>query len=97
MIQALKAAGEAKPLTVQRRRLNWSCRERSCCGVVTGSYFIEHDRLKSVLAGTEQLTLPWRADWLILLVPGERIELPTNGLQNRCSTAELTRRTLAYT
>jgi hypothetical protein len=30
---------------------------------------------------------------LILLVPGERIELPTNGLQNRCSTAELTRRT----
>jgi hypothetical protein len=27
------------------------------------------------------------------LVPGERIELPTNGLQNRCSTAELTRRT----
>jgi hypothetical protein len=24
-------------------------------------------------------------------VPGERIELPTNGLQNRCSTAELTR------
>jgi hypothetical protein len=30
---------------------------------------------------------------LILLVPGERIELPTNGLQNRCSTAELTRLT----
>ena len=29
---------------------------------------------------------------LIFLVPGERIELPTNGLQNRCSTAELTRR-----
>ena len=26
-----------------------------------------------------------------LMVPGERIELPTNGLQNRCSTAELTR------
>jgi hypothetical protein len=26
------------------------------------------------------------------VVPGERIELPTNGLQNRCSTAELTRR-----
>jgi hypothetical protein len=25
------------------------------------------------------------------VVPGERIELPTNGLQNRCSTAELTR------
>jgi hypothetical protein len=31
------------------------------------------------------------AKCLILLVPGERIELPTNGLQNRCSTAELTR------
>jgi hypothetical protein len=27
----------------------------------------------------------------ILLVPGERFELPTNGLQNRCSTTELTR------
>src|SRR5690349_18457116 len=25
------------------------------------------------------------------MVPGERIELPTFGLQNRCSTAELTR------
>jgi hypothetical protein len=25
------------------------------------------------------------------LVPGEGIEPPTNGLQNRCSTAELTR------
>jgi hypothetical protein len=47
-------------------------------------------------------TLPDRDFWedygrqnspkpLILLVPGERIELPTNGLQNRCSTAELTR------
>ena len=35
---------------------------------------------------------PYKA--LILLVPGERIELPTNGLQNRCSTAELTRLTL---
>jgi hypothetical protein len=29
--------------------------------------------------------------FLIYMVPGERIELPTNGLQNRCSTAELTR------
>ena len=26
------------------------------------------------------------------MVPTERIELPTNGLQNRCSTAELRRR-----
>jgi hypothetical protein len=32
----------------------------------------------------------------ILLVPGERIELPTNGLQNRCSTAELTRQGPIY-
>ena len=30
--------------------------------------------------------------YLILLVPVERIELPTFGLQNRCSTAELNRR-----
>src|SRR5437588_12609964 len=28
----------------------------------------------------------------VLLVPVERIELPTFGLQNRCSTAELNRR-----
>jgi hypothetical protein len=27
------------------------------------------------------------------MVPVERIELPTFGLQNRCSTAELNRRT----
>jgi hypothetical protein len=32
---------------------------------------------------------------LINPVPGEGIEPPTNGLQNRCSTAELTRRTCA--
>jgi hypothetical protein len=32
------------------------------------------------------------ANPLKILVPGERFELPTNGLQNRCSTAELTRR-----
>jgi hypothetical protein len=42
--------------------------------------------------------LPWlpvvSTKSLILLVPGERIELPTNGLQNRCSTAELTRQRL---
>ena len=31
---------------------------------------------------------------LILLVPGEGLEPPTNGLQNRCSTAELTRQKL---
>ena len=29
-----------------------------------------------------------------LMVPVERIELPTFGLQNRCSTAELNRQTL---
>ena len=31
-----------------------------------------------------------------IVVPGERIELPTNGLQNRCSTAELTRLSVAF-
>jgi hypothetical protein len=31
------------------------------------------------------------------VVPGERIELPTNGLQNRCSTAELTRQRPIFT
>ena len=31
------------------------------------------------------------AKYLFLLVPVERIELPTFGLQNRCSTAELNR------
>jgi hypothetical protein len=29
--------------------------------------------------------------YAVLLVPVERIELPTFGLQNRCSTAELNR------
>ena len=29
------------------------------------------------------------------MVPAERIELPTNGLQNRCSTAELRRQLAA--
>src|SRR5262245_1310660 len=29
----------------------------------------------------------------LMSVPGERFELPTNGLQNRCSTTELTRHT----
>ena len=30
------------------------------------------------------------------MVPVERIELPTFGLQNRCSTAELNRQTLSF-
>jgi hypothetical protein len=41
-----------------------------------------------------QLVVGWqknRSKFLFLLVPVERIELPTNGLQNRCSTAELNR------
>src|SRR6202790_5804348 len=33
---------------------------------------------------------------LILMVPVERIELPTFGLQNRCSTAELNRQTFRF-
>ncbi len=33
---------------------------------------------------------------IVGLVPGERIELPTNGLQNRCSTAELTRQLMLF-
>jgi hypothetical protein len=46
--------------------------------------------------GTLATCATWQAsgNWAevpILMVPGERIELPTNGLQNRCSTAELTR------
>jgi hypothetical protein len=39
--------------------------------------------------------LPWKAKMPELqrfVVPVERIELPTFGLQNRCSTAELNRR-----
>jgi hypothetical protein len=34
---------------------------------------------------------------LILLVPGEGFEPPTNGLQNRCSTTELTRQEVKIT
>src|SRR5579872_2125750 len=33
----------------------------------------------------------FQGDDALLAVPGEGIEPPTNGLQNRCSTAELTR------
>jgi hypothetical protein len=40
------------------------------------------------------LTRPARASAKV--VPGERIELPTRGLQNRCSTTELTRQTSIY-
>ena len=36
-----------------------------------------------------------RAKSLKKMVPAERIELPTFGLQNRCSTAELCRHTWA--
>jgi hypothetical protein len=32
------------------------------------------------------------ANFFRMMVPVERIELPTFGLQNRCSTAELNRR-----
>jgi hypothetical protein len=42
-----------------------------------------------------RLMLPWKAKMPELqrfVVPVERIELPTFGLQNRCSTAELNRR-----
>jgi hypothetical protein len=41
-------------------------------------------------------SFPPGSESLIFLVPGERIELPTNGLQNRCSTAELTRLKLKF-
>jgi hypothetical protein len=30
------------------------------------------------------------------VVPAERFELPTNGLQNRCSTTELSRRRMHH-
>jgi hypothetical protein len=48
------------------------------------------------IGGDSSGTVPWTmsAKYLILLVPVERIELPTFGLQNRCSTAELNRQTL---
>ena len=43
----------------------------------------------------DHLDLPGAAYMLLQaaerVVPGERFELPTNGLQNRCSTTELTR------
>jgi hypothetical protein len=45
------------------------------------------DGKKLTAIGTVEDDLDFRA-----LVPVERIELPTFGLQNRCSTAELNRR-----
>jgi hypothetical protein len=56
-----------------------------------------HHGLPIVTRGVTQKQnrqLDFSAKSLILLVPVERIELPTFGLQNRCSTAELNRRTL---
>ncbi len=62
--------------------------------------------LSAGIARAAFLALPPRLPWLlvcsravlfvtakrlILLVPGEGFEPPTCGLQNRCSTAELTR------
>jgi hypothetical protein len=41
-----------------------------------------------------RLSTQMSLNYLISLVPGERFELPTNGLQNRCSTTELTRLSL---
>ena len=44
------------------------------------------------VALTQQWSMTSNASkYLIFMVPGERFELPTNGLQNRCSTTELTR------
>jgi hypothetical protein len=40
----------------------------------------------------QRLIVRFRSKSLILLVPAEGIEPPTFGLQNRCSTAELSRR-----
>jgi hypothetical protein len=52
--------------------------------------------LAAELADPAFITAKCRQESLYLLVPGERIELPTNGLQNRCSTAELTRQYRAF-
>ena len=46
-----------------------------------------------LVANSEIGAMAEKPEHLISLVPVERIELPTFGLQNRCSTAELTRQT----
>jgi hypothetical protein len=51
----------------------------------------QDDRTLSRLAGNASIRLRSCKKSTLVMVPGERIELPTNGLQNRCSTAELTR------
>ncbi len=61
-----------------------------------GFFFSAHLRLgKSIIpdlrgAPTDRVRIGQKA------VPGERFELPTNGLQNRCSTTELTRHVFAF-
>jgi hypothetical protein len=42
---------------------------------------------KNVGADASEVLRPYNLE----LVPAERFELPTNGLQNRCSTTELCR------
>jgi hypothetical protein len=59
---------------------------RACRGVLQNRVLI--GRRRNQIDEPVKLNV---ARTIILLVPGERIELPTNGLQNRCSTAELTR------
>ena len=54
--------------------------------------YVQPAHRRGAFAASEpESSFPQKMKRPILLVPGERIELPTNGLQNRCSTAELTR------
>jgi hypothetical protein len=69
--------------------------ETDCCGKFRR---LSHHQLKKSVPTLDappeyhRLPLSRRPVTRSLMVPVERIELPTFGLQNRCSTAELNRR-----
>src|SRR5262249_22913091 len=70
-------------------------REAACCHLRSSNLRSAQD-LPSAIFG-QICNLEIRSKSLILLVPGAGFEPATNGLQNRCSTTELTRLSLVVT
>src|SRR5207249_5852963 len=67
----------------------WASQLRPSEATAQGQAFASHRLASSDRLARSHLPTPGGREEP--LVPGERFELPTNGLQNRCSTTELTR------
>src|SRR5439155_25859855 len=88
----VRGGGMAKPLLGQEPALG--VRQHGPTGfalprLLQGRAFASHRPASSDRLARSHLPPPGGREEP--LVPGERFELPTNGLQNRCSTTELTR------